>query len=129
MEESEEMLWATANILECSGFAVEGVTNGKDALEMVNRFPHIQLILLNYFLPDKSGLSVLREMQSDGFQPQVIGISALEEARDDFLSAGAVAFLKKPFDIKELVSLCSQAIAGGRSRKRFLPDSKTSERR
>jgi len=113
VEDSEEMLWATANVLENAGFTVEGVTNGRDALDMVNRFPSVQLILLNYFLPDQLGVSVFREIQSDGCQARVIGISAFQDAREAFLNAGAFAFLEKPFDIKELVSLCRQAINGG----------------
>ena len=110
VEDSEEMLWATANVLENAAFEVEGVTNGRDALEMVRRMPDIRLILLNYFLPDRSGVSVLEGIQATGCSAPVIGISALQEAREAFMGAGAFAFLEKPFDIKELVRLCRQAV-------------------
>lgn len=115
VEDSEEMLWATANVLENAGFTVDGVTNGREALVMVNRFPAIQVILLNYFLPDQSGVSILREIKLNGCHARVIGISAFQEAKEAFLTAGAFAFLEKPFDIKDLVSLCRQAMNGGQA--------------
>jgi DNA-binding NtrC family response regulator len=110
VEDSEEMLWATGNVLENAGFEVEGVTNGTDALDMVKRMPDIRLILLNYLLPGRSGVSLIEDFQALGCRAMVIGISALPDVRDDFIGAGAFAFIEKPYDINELVFLCRQAL-------------------
>ena len=57
-----------------------------------------------------SGVYVVKQMRSNGCKAEVIGISALKYMRDRFMSAGAFAFLDKPFDIRELVHLCKQAL-------------------
>lgn len=114
IEDSEEMLWVIGNVLETAGLAVEAVTNGKDAMEIIKNHPEIRLILLNYVLPDHCGLSIFEEIKTLGCRAEVIGISALGETRSAFLEKGAYAFLEKPFDIRELVELCRQAINGGR---------------
>jgi DNA-binding NtrC family response regulator len=121
VEDSEELLWVVANVLEAAGFTVEGATNGKDALDMASRCSDIRLILMNYVLPDQSGVSVLRELRSRGCQAQVIGISAFEGAQEAFMNAGAFAYLEKPFDGDELVSLCGQVIAETRGAEQDRP--------
>ena len=57
-----------------------------------------------------SGVSVIKQMRSNGCKAEVIGISALKYMREFFLKAGAFAFLDKPFDIRELVHLCKQTL-------------------
>ena len=111
VEDSEEMLWAIANILEKAGFTVEAVTTGKEAIGILdNKCHQIKVVVINYILPDLSGVSVINQMRSNGCKAEAIGISALKDKREIFLKAGAFAFLDKPFDIGELVRLCRQAL-------------------
>jgi len=112
VEDSEEMLWAIANILEKAGFSVDAVTTGKEAISILNnKYHQIKVVVINYLLPDMNGISVINQMRSNGCKVEVIGISALKDKREIFLNAGAFAFLDKPFDIRELVHLCKQALS------------------
>lgn len=112
VEDSEEMLWSIANILEKAGFSVDAVTNGKDAMLKLNDDCHqTKVVVINYTLPDMSGVSVINNMRSNGCKAEAIGISALKDKREAFLKAGAFAFLDKPFDIRELVRLCKMALS------------------
>jgi DNA-binding NtrC family response regulator len=111
VDDSEEMLWAIGNVLEKAGFAVDAVTTGGEALKKIKDFPETKLVLLSYLLPDMSGLSVLRQMEAYGSKAQVIGISNLEGISDSFMKNGAIAFLEKPFDIRELVHVCKRALS------------------
>ncbi len=113
VEDSEEMLWMMGNVLDSAGFVVEAVTTGGEALEKVREFREIGLVIINYLLPDMTGVSVIEQLRRNGFGGEVIGTSALKEARDSFTRAGVFAFLEKPFDINELIGLCHQAISTG----------------
>ena len=111
VEDSEEMLWAMANVLEKAGFTVDAVTTGKEAISALdNKCHQTKVVVINYILPDMSGVSVINQMRLNGCKAEAIGISALKDKREIFLKAGAFAFLDKPFDIGELVYLCKQAL-------------------
>ena len=111
VEDSEEMLWSIANVLERAGFSVDAVTTGKEAIGILdNKCHQTKVVVINYLLPDMSGVSVVKQMRSNGCKAEAIGISALKDKRDSFMHAGAFAFLDKPFDIGELVHLCRQAL-------------------
>ena len=112
VEDSEDMLWAIGNVLELAGFSVDAVMTGREAIDRLRESPDIELVILDSLLPDKSGLSVLKQMKSNGCTASVIAISALEDLGDSFMKAGAFAFMGKPFDIRELVGLCRHALNG-----------------
>ena len=113
VEDSDEVLWMMDKVLETFGFEVDAVSSGKEAIEKVKESQKIGLIILNYLLPDMTGVSVLDQLKRDGFKGEVIGTSALKEAEDSFMRAGAFAFLEKPFDINQFVGLCKQALNTG----------------
>ena len=110
VEDSEEVIWTMGNVLENAGFTVDAVMTGKDALERLSSSPETKLVILNYLLPDMSGLTVLNRIKKNGSSFQVIAISAMKEVKERLVEAGAFAFLEKPFDIEELVSLCRKAV-------------------
>jgi response regulator of citrate/malate metabolism len=87
------------------GFAVAGVAStGADALRAVVEMKP-DLVLLDIYLPDMTGLDVLRRLrESDGAAVDVIVISA---ARDldtlrQALHGGVFQYLVKPFEIESL---------------------------
>jgi DNA-binding NtrC family response regulator len=113
VDDSEEILWTMANVLEKAGLSVDAVTNGKDAMEFMRCYPETQVVILNYLLPDMSGLSVLGHIKQNGTYPKVVVVTAFgtDEIRKKFFDGGACAFLDKPFDINQLVTVCKQALA------------------
>jgi len=115
VEDSEEMLWTISNVLETAGLSVDTVTTGKEALKKLEEFPEIKLVVLNYLLPDISGLTVMEQLRKNGCQAEVIAVSASgrEEIRNGFMEAGAFAFIEKPFNIRELAQFCKQALGRG----------------
>jgi len=112
VEDSEEMIWAVSNVLEKAGLSVDAVTTGKEALKKLEEFPEIKLVVLNYLLPDMSGLTVIKQLRKSGCQAEVIAVSAFgrKDIRNGFMEAGAFAFIEKPFNIRELAQCCKQAL-------------------
>ena len=115
VDDSEDMLWAIGNVLELAGLSVDAVATGREAIDRLRESPDIKLVILDSMLPDKSGLSVLTQLKSNGCTASVIAISAQEDLGDSFLKAGAFAFMGKPFDIRELVRLCRHALNGNKA--------------
>lgn len=86
------------------GFVVlASLHTGADAIARV-REEEPALVILDLYLPDISGLEVLREIRGHGLGTDVIVISAAREAETvrEALRAGAVDYLLKPFRVERL---------------------------
>lgn len=86
------------------GFTVVGVAaSGFDALaQIADKAP--QLVLLDMYLPDMTGLDVIRRARAAGRDVDFIVLSAAREAEmvTAALQGGIVSYLLKPFKITEL---------------------------
>jgi len=92
VDDSEEMLWTMANVLEKAGLSVDAVTNGKDAMEYMRCYPQTPVVILNYLLPDMSGLSILDHIRQNGTYPKVVVVTAYgtDEIRKKIYQGGSV---------------------------------------
>ncbi|MGQ9349191.1 response regulator [Mycolicibacterium gilvum] len=86
------------------GFRVVGVARtGAEALEATRQL-RPQLILLDVYLPDMTGLEVLQQLRSGGDRVDVIVITAARELDTvrGALDGGAADYLIKPFEFSQL---------------------------
>lgn len=69
-------------------------------------------------MPGLGGLQLQKELRSRGYRRPVIVVSGHsdEESRARALSAGAVGFLRKPFDTQALIDCLEAAITPGAAR-------------
>ena len=87
-----------------SGFTVAGVVHsGADALRFCERNP-VDVVLLDFYLPDTHGLTVCRALRAGGRDVDVIAVTS---ARDlavirSAVSVGVVQYLLKPFTFASL---------------------------
>lgn len=82
-----------------SGFAIVGeARTAAEALDQVERTKP-DLVLLDIYLPDRSGLEVLREMNAGGRRVDVIVITAAKDVETlrEALHGGVLRYLVKPF--------------------------------
>ena len=81
------------------GFAVDTASSGKEALAIIESAPP-DLVILDYMMPDQSGLEVLKELRRRGNDTPVIMITAYGsvERAVEVMKAGAYAFITRPFD-------------------------------
>ena len=100
------------------GFTVVGVApTGTDALaQIAQKAP--QLVLLDMYLPDMTGLDVIRRAREAGHKVDFLVLSAAREAEmvTAALQGGIVSYLLKPFKITELQS----RLVGYAERRRLL---------
>jgi len=86
--------------------------DGEEALQVASReLP--ELVLLDLFMPRRSGLDVLQAMKTASPGSRVIVISSMdaEPIVQQALDAGAVGFVGKPFHPLEIASAVRQALA------------------
>lgn len=88
-----------AQELTHKGFAVDTARGGKEALAKAESVPP-DLLILDYMMPDMSGLDVLRELRGKGNDTPVILITAYGsvERAVEVMKAGAYDFITRPFD-------------------------------
>jgi response regulator of citrate/malate metabolism len=82
------------------GFQVVGTAaTGADALDAVRRLAP-DLVLLDVYLPDMTGLDVLQRLRADGSPADVIMITAARDVDSvrSALRGGVLHYLVKPFD-------------------------------
>lgn len=89
--------------LELDGLEVEWVQDGEQVLDRTFDTRY-DLYVLDINVPEINGLDLLRELREAGDQTPAIYISALSDIESiaEGFEAGAVDYLKKPFDPEEL---------------------------
>ena len=96
------------DVLQDAGYAVESAHNGDEARARLVA-GGIDLVLLDRALPDRDGLDLCRWVRTQPASARqhlpIILLSALEGATEvrEGVSAGADAYLAKPFDVDELL--------------------------
>lgn len=89
--------------LERAGYCVDWISNGAAAQHAL-RTENFDLMILDLGLPQKDGLSLLREVRDDGLNLLVLILTARDAAEDRVvgLDHGADDYMAKPFDLDEL---------------------------
>ena len=89
--------------LELDGLEIDWVQDGEQVLDRTFDTRY-DLYVLDINVPEINGLDLLRELREAGDQTPAIYISALSDIESiaEGFEAGAVDYLKKPFDPEEL---------------------------
>ncbi len=91
-------------MLEKMGLEVTVANHGQEALERVAEGP-FDLILMDMLMPVMGGREATRELQQQGCGIPVVALTANlhRQQREEFEQAGAVGFLEKPLNKRELI--------------------------
>lgn len=91
--------------LEHAGFAVLRAGDGPTAIGILESTP-VDLVILDLMLPGVDGLDVARHMRKKGMAVPILMLTARAETHDVVagFEAGADDYLRKPFEIPELLS-------------------------
>ncbi len=93
-------------IMEMSGFKVFTAGNGRDGIDIYQRYKSdIDLIIMDMVMPVMDGRAAFNEIRKINPDQKIFIISGYTQREDleDILDNGAVGFLRKPFQVKEIV--------------------------
>jgi two-component system cell cycle response regulator DivK len=108
VDDNHDNLELLTQILDLFGCECVGAIDGYSALSAaVDRSP--DLIVLDICLPDIDGIELVKRIRQNPalIHIPIVAITALAktEDRDRILQAGCVAYLSKPFNIKDLETI------------------------
>jgi len=121
VDDDESVRMAIRNLLRSLGFKVETFGSAEDLLGSA-RLDDIACLIVDLRLPGMSGVDLQRQLLAAKRELPMVFISAHDDpvAQQQALTAGALAFLRKPFSEKALIdairSGLSHAEGGSRSK-------------
>lgn len=110
-DDDRDIVRAIAKLLELEGFSVVKAYNGLEALEALNDYPDIKLVIIDIMMPKLDGLSAIMKLREKRNIP-VLVLSAKSEDSDKVLglSIGADDYITKPYSPSELVARVRSSI-------------------
>jgi two-component system response regulator AtoC len=117
VDDEELIRWSLRERLKADGYDIVEAGTGKEALEQFKG--GVDLVLLDYRLPDTDGLSLLREFKKldpDGLVILLTSFVSVETAVDA-MKLGAFHFANKPFNVDDVAALVARALETTRLRR------------
>ncbi|HEX3015576.1 MAG TPA: response regulator transcription factor [Desulfobacteria bacterium] len=105
VEDEKRLAEALAYILKKHNYAVDTAFDGDEGLELAASGIY-DLIILDRMLPHKDGISILKDLRTQGLETPVLFLTAKDSIEDRVagLDAGADDYLVKPFATEELLA-------------------------
>ena len=105
VEDEEWMAGMLAEVLGEEGYAVETAGDGHEGFARATD-DAFDLLILDWMLPDRSGVQILRGLRAAGVGTSVLMLTARDQVEDrvEGLDAGADDYLPKPFALPEFLA-------------------------
>jgi two-component system, OmpR family, manganese sensing response regulator len=105
VDDEMEMANPLRHVLQRQGYAVDVAYDGRSGNTLA-REERYDLLILDWMMPQQSGLDICRQLRSRGDQTPVLFLTAKDTLDDrvEGLDAGADDYLVKPFELRELLA-------------------------
>ena len=110
VDDEQLIRWSLSERLTSEGYTVVEAGTARDALQKFG--PEIDLVLLDYRLPDSDGLSVLKKMKAAQADVPIILLTAFSsiETAVEAMKQGAYHYANKPFNLDEIAMVVQKGI-------------------
>jgi FixJ family two-component response regulator len=114
VDDDESLLRALRRLLDATGFRVETFSSAEKFLGSEHR-TRADCLVLDVHLGGLSGLDLQEQLATSGVRTPVVIITAHDDrrTRERAQRAGAVEYLRKPFDDESLIDAIHRAIGEG----------------
>ena len=110
-EDEESLRWVLKKALEDEGYWVQAVENGRLAWDRLTE-SRFDVSLVDIRLPERDGLTLLRDAKEAGMETAIIIMTAQNTMRNaiEAMKNGAFDYVTKPFDLEEILVLVKRAL-------------------
>jgi CheY-like chemotaxis protein len=102
-------VFALTSALEARGMEVRFAENGREAIELLDADPDVDLVLMDVMMPEMDGHETTAALRADerfsGLPIISLTAKAMKGDREKSIAAGASDYITKPVDIEQLISL------------------------
>ncbi|MEN3364055.1 MAG: hypothetical protein V7606_1329, partial [Burkholderiales bacterium] len=102
-------IFALSSVLERQQMKVSFAENGRDGIEVLERDPSIEIVLMDIMMPEMDGYDTMRAIRSipkfKSLPIITLTAKAMKGDRDKCIAAGASDYITKPVDVAQLLSL------------------------
>jgi len=109
VDDDARNIFALTSLLENQEMEVISATNGRNAIELIQKTPGLSLVLMDIMMPDMDGYETMRKIRDiPEFRTLPIlalTAKAMKGDREKCLDAGASDYIAKPVNTDQLVSL------------------------
>jgi CheY-like chemotaxis protein len=102
-------IFALATVLENHEMEVLTATNGRQAIEIIQKTPDLGVVMMDIMMPEMDGYETMREIRNDPTLRTLpilaLTAKAMKGDREKCLDAGASDYIAKPVDTEQLLSL------------------------
>jgi two-component system response regulator AtoC len=121
VDDDRAILMLVGSIAHAAGFDVATTTDGRDAMQLLERRP-ADLVLLDLRMPGTTGLDTLRAIRAITPQSRVVLMSGhgTIDSAVEAVKLGATDYLTKPFDLQRLRQLLASVREEAAARRTVL---------
>ncbi len=109
VDDDARNIFALTTLLENQDMRVLTATSGRAAIDIVQRTPDLDLVLMDIMMPDMDGYETMREIRSNpefrNLPMLALTAKAMKGDREKCLEAGASDYISKPVNTAQLLSL------------------------
>jgi two-component system, NtrC family, response regulator AtoC len=117
VDDEELIRWSLRERLRADGYDVLEAGSGKEAYEQIEK--GVDLVLLDYRLPDIDGLTILQELKKTNADILVVLLTSFVDVDTavEAMKLGAFHFANKPFNLDEIAAIVRRALETTRLRR------------
>jgi CheY-like chemotaxis protein len=104
VDDDEEIRDLLCRYLGKRSFEAHRAGNGLDAIEFLRKKKeHFDIVITDYSMPQMNGLELTKIVRRRYPRTVIIGMSGFDAVGNDFMNAGAHAFVRKPFHLPDIL--------------------------
>ena len=109
VDDDARNIFALTSLLENHEMRVLSATNGRQAIEILQSTPQVDIVLMDIMMPGMDGYATMREIRSEArfkaLPILALTARAMKGDREKCLQAGASDYIAKPVNTDQLLSL------------------------